>query len=93
MKLIANQYKENGEKLLHRTTETRKDEKAIMMREMGQKMGEMVVLYTDARGLADRMKKGLKRTPLSTLEKEYKTRGEALQAQIDKGKMGPEEEN
>ena len=88
MKLIANRYKENGEKLLYQTTQTRNEEKAIMMRKMGQRTDEMVALYTDAKGLADRTKQSLKKTPLSAVEKEWKIRCETLQAQIDKGKKG-----
>ena len=58
-----------------------------MMRELGQKKDEMVALYTDAKGLADRTKQAMKKSPLSAVDKQWRTRCDALQAQIDQGKM------
>jgi hypothetical protein len=91
MKLIANQYKENGEKLLQQTSQKHSEEKAVMIREMDQKVDGMVALYTDAKGLADRTKQALKKTPLSAVEKDWKLRCEALKAQIDQGKSRSDE--
>lgn len=91
MKLIASQYKENGDKLLNQATQKRSEEKAAMARKMNQRKEDMVALYTDAKGLADRTKQAIERSPLSAVERVWKTKCEALQAQIDKGKRASEE--
>jgi hypothetical protein len=90
MKLITDQYKENGEKILHQAAQKRSEEKAIMARELDQRKEEMVAVYTEAKGLADRTKQAMKNTPLSGVDKQWRTTCEKVQAQIDKGKMASE---
>jgi hypothetical protein len=53
-------------------------------------MEEMVAVYTEAKGLADRTKQAMKNTPLSGVDKQWRTTCEKVQAQIDKGKMASE---
>jgi hypothetical protein len=90
MKLITDQYKENGEKILHQAAQKRSEEKAIMATELDQRMEEMVAVYTEAKGLADRTKQAMKNTPLSGVDKQWRTTCKTVQAQIDKGKMASE---
>ena len=58
-----------------------------MTRELDQKKVEMVALFTDAKGLADRTRQTVKKSPLSAVDKQWRSRCEGLQAQIDQGKM------
>jgi hypothetical protein len=90
IKLIANQYKENGEKLLYQAAQKRSEEKAAITSELDQKQREMVALYTEAKGLADRTKQTLEKSPLSAVGKQWRAQGNAVQEQINKGKKASE---
>jgi phage protein D len=90
MKFITDQYRENGEKLLHQAAQKRSEEKAIMARKLDQRKEEMVAVYTEAKGLADRTKQAMKNAPLSGIDKQWRTTCATVQAQIDKGKMASE---
>lgn len=86
VRLIAKQYKENGDKIIHQLEKKRNGEKASMTRKMEQTKSEMVALYTEAKGLADRTKQSMEEAPLSSVEKQWKKDGEALQRRIDQGR-------
>lgn len=87
IKLIAHQYKENGEKLLDQAAQKRSEEKAVVTSELGRKQQEMVALYTKAKDLADSTKHTLENLPLSAVSKEWKSQCDAVQEQINKGKI------
>lgn len=88
MRLIANQYEENGGKILHQLEEKRRAEKDAIIGKMDRTKTEMAALYAEAKGLADRTRRKIQECPLSSLEHQWTKDSEALQARIDQGKLG-----
>jgi hypothetical protein len=88
MRLIANQYEENGAKILYQLEQKRKEEKDAIIGKMDRTKTETAALYAEAKVLADRTRRKIQECPLSSFEHQWTKDSEALQTRIDQGRLG-----
>jgi Skp family chaperone for outer membrane proteins len=91
MELLVSQYKENGDKILDQLAQKREEEKADMLLNLDKTKREIVAIYTDVRGLSDRLKHNIELSPVSGLEKQWQKDREAAQRRIDEGRLASAE--
>ncbi|KAK0119265.1 hypothetical protein ONS96_012324 [Cadophora gregata f. sp. sojae] len=91
MDLLADQYTENGTKLLNSLKTKRENQRGTIFRNLDQKKSEIAAVLTESKSVIKETEESLREHSTSQFEREWRRRQNAIRKQISEGRKPTEE--
>jgi len=85
MDLIAQQYRENGTKIVDNLERKHSEERIAITETLNQKKSEMLSIFSKAQEYVRDLTKDVKENSVSDFEREWRTKQEVIQKKISEG--------